>query len=504
MNRKPKAESSISDNRTGLSREMGLLGLVATGICSMVGAAINVIPFMIQRNVPGIGPFVLPAYLFAIIPALLAALAYAILASAMPRAGGSYVYASRALNPYLGFVASFSQWFGLSIAIGVVSYLLIPFFRDIAAALNWQGIASVLDSGGVRVCLAMGILWIFVGVNLRGVRLYERTLIPLMFLMFVLGAVVIVAGFSFNHTDFGSAIMAQEGQTIPISEPIPFRFAIYFAASAMLFSGFIGFDSIAQAGGEAKNPGKSLPLAIGISVIIVGTFYMLFTGAVYHAIPWNYIAEQAMIKDLTAPGLLGYLLPVGWTVAIVAGAAVALINDLPAMLLAVSRLMFAWAEDGIFPRNVAHVHPKWHTPHVAIVLSGIMASLGILGSHLAGDFFLGVDILILAMLVNFLLMCLSVLLLPLRNKEIAQHIKVVTSRKIQVILALLGIVVLCGFLAIHVWKDLTSPLTAWYLHSTFIWLFVMAIATVVYIREVKNLRRQGVDIKAIFSRLPKE
>lgn len=88
------------------------MGLAATGICSMLGAAINVIPFMIQRNVPGIGPWVLPSYLFAAAPAILAALAYAILASAMPRAGGSYVYASRGLSPYLGFAASFSQWFG--------------------------------------------------------------------------------------------------------------------------------------------------------------------------------------------------------------------------------------------------------------------------------------------------------------------------------------------------------------------------------------------------------
>ncbi|MEK7729641.1 MAG: amino acid permease, partial [candidate division KSB1 bacterium] len=85
--------------RPTLAREMGLLGLTATGICSMIGAAINIIPFMIQRNVPGIGPYVVPAYFFAALPAVLAALAYAILASAMPRAGGSYVYASRALNP---------------------------------------------------------------------------------------------------------------------------------------------------------------------------------------------------------------------------------------------------------------------------------------------------------------------------------------------------------------------------------------------------------------------
>src|SRR5215510_12591064 len=129
-------------SRTGLARDMGLLGLVATGICSMVGAAINVIPFSIQRSVPGIGPYVLPAYLFAALPAILAGLAYAILASAMPRAGGSYVYASRALSPYLGFVASFSQWFSLCVAIGVVTYLIVPFLRDIAMAAGSAAVAG--------------------------------------------------------------------------------------------------------------------------------------------------------------------------------------------------------------------------------------------------------------------------------------------------------------------------------------------------------------------------
>ena len=129
----------------GLAREMGLLGLTATGICAMVGAAVNVIPFMIQRQVPGIGPNVLPAYLLGAVPAVLAGLAYAMLASAMPRAGGSYVYASRALSPYLGFVASFSQWFSLSVVMGVVSFLITPFLRDIAVALQWRGAAATLE-----------------------------------------------------------------------------------------------------------------------------------------------------------------------------------------------------------------------------------------------------------------------------------------------------------------------------------------------------------------------
>ena len=110
------SKKSVASHSPGLAREMGLIALTSTGIASMVGAGINVVPFMIQRNVPGIGAWVLPAFLFAGIPAFFAGLSYAILASAMPRAGGSYVYASRALNPYLGFIASFA-WVTVQLAI---------------------------------------------------------------------------------------------------------------------------------------------------------------------------------------------------------------------------------------------------------------------------------------------------------------------------------------------------------------------------------------------------
>jgi basic amino acid/polyamine antiporter, APA family len=481
---------------------MGLLGLTATGVCSMVGAGINVIPFMIQRNVPGIADDVLPAYAFAAVPAVLAGLAYAILASAMPRAGGSYVYASRGLDPYLGFVASFSQWFSLCVAIGVVSYVLVPFLRDIAVAVGWTGVAQSLETGVVRVTISLAVLWAAVGVNLRGVVVYERLIVPLMFLTFILGGVVIVSGFAFTHADFAAAVLARDGHTVPATPAAPLNAGTFLSAAALLFASFIGFDSIAQAGGEAKDPGRNLPLAIGIAVGSVGLFYMLFTAAVYHAVPWQYIAEQAQRRDLTAPGLLGYLLPPFWTVVIVSAAAVALAKDLPAMLLAVSRLMFAWAEDGIFPNTVAAVHPVFRTPHVALFASGAMASVGILGSHLAGDFFLGVDILVTSMLVNFLLMAVSVLTLPVRNPAIARDVTVVPSRRLQVPLAALGVVVLAGFLVVHTIKDLTAPVAAWYFRSTPVWLLVMAIGSLIYWREVRALRRAGVDLRARVAVLP--
>jgi APA family basic amino acid/polyamine antiporter len=490
--------------RSGLAREMGLLGLVATGVCSMVGAGINVVPFMIQRNVPGIGPHVLPAYVFGALPAVLAGIAYAVLASAMPRAGGSYVYASRALDPYLGFIASFSQWFALCVATGVVSYLLVPFMRDVAVALGWSGLAATLDGGPARLAISLTVLWAAVALNVRGVKPYERLIVPLMFLTFILGFVVIVAGFAFDHADFAAAVLAREGRSLPATAPRPLTLSLLLPASALLFSSFIGFDSIAQAGGEAKNPGRNLPLAIAISVLSAGVFYMLFAAAVYHAVPWAYIADEAHTRDLNAPGLLGYLLPPWITAIMVSGAALALAKDVPPMLLSVSRLMFAWAEDGIFPRAVAAVHPRFRTPHVAILASGLMATLGILGGHLAGDFFLGVDILVTAMLVNFLLMAVSVLTLPRRNPALAREVKVLPSGGLRAPLAALGVAVLGLFLAVHTVKDLTAPVRAWYFRSTPLWVVVMAIGTLVYVREVRALRRAGVDLRARIASLPPE
>ena len=470
----------------------------------MLGASVYVVPFMIQRNVPGIGDRVLPAFLFAAVPALLAAMSYAILASAMPRAGGSYIYASRGLHPYLGFVASFSQWFGLSIVVGVIAYIIVPFFRDIAVALEWNGIAALLETGVVRVALALAMVWGFVGVNVMGAKFYERTLIPLMFVMFALGGIVIVAGFLYDQQDFMAALIAERGRYTHLGGDPRFDTGTFLAASAVLFASFIGFDAIAQAGGEAKHPTRNLPLAIGIAIVTVGSYYFLFTAAVYHAVPWSVVAREAMTMDISAPGLMAYLLPAGWGVAIVAGAAIALINDLPAMLLSVSRLVFAWAEDGIFPRWIARVHPVHHTPQTAILLSGAMASIGILGSHFAGDFFLGIDIMVTSMLVNFLLMCLTVLALPRRNPALAGEVKVLTSRPLQVLVAGAGVLMLSLFLVVHVVKDLTTDTAAWYFHSTPVWLIVMALATAIYFRELGMLGKQGVDTDALFGRLPPE
>ena len=321
--------------------------------------------------------------------------------------------------------------------------------------------------------------------------------------MFALGGIVIVTGFSNNHADFADILLEQNGNTIPQKE-VSFSIGTFLAAAAVLFSSFIGFDSIAQAGGEAKNPEKLLPKAIAIAVLTVGSFYFIFTAAVYHAVPWEYIAQEAQEKDITAPGLFSYLLSPAWGLAIIAGAAIALINDLPAMLLSVSRLLFAWAEDGLFSRKIAAVHPATQTPIVALFISGIMATIGILGSHFAGDFFLGVDIMVTSMLVNFILMCLTLICIPKKNPAIALNIKILKSHKWRSSIAWTGFIFLLVFLIIHTWKDLQAPVEKWYFHATPVWLIVMGAASLIYFRQIKKIRQTGIDLDQLFTNLPEE
>ena len=480
---------------------MGLMLVTATGICSMMGASINVIPFMIQKNVPGIGPYVVPAFLFAAIPAIFAAYSYAILSSSMPRAGGSYLYASRGLSPYLGFIASFSQWFGLSIVIGVIAYIIVPFIRDVFYNLGLISVSDFLEVGYVRLSISLILIWVFVYVNIIGGKLYRNTLIPMLFIMFGLGSIVIVSGVLFNQNDFIEAVFEIEKREITSIQYKQFDWRVFLTASTLLFSSFIGFDAIAQTGNEAKNPTKNIPRAILLAIFIVSIYYILFTISVYNIVPWNFVADESLIKDITAPGLLSYVLPPFWGILIILGATIALINDLPAMILSVSRLMFAWSKDKIFPKKVSNIHEKYNTPHISIFVVGVVASIGSIGSHFAGDFFLGIDIMVTSMMINFLLMCITVITIAKVNPKLYKEITIFKNRTLQKIIGYLGSVVIVVFLVIHTYKDLTSEVDAWYFHSTFIYLIVMTLASLYFLIRWIKIKRNN---KHIFKSLPSE
>ncbi len=123
---------------------------------------------------------------------------------------------------------------------------------------------------------------------------------------------------------------------------------------------------------------------------------------------------------------------------------------------------------------------------------------------MAGDFFLGVDLLATSMLFNFMLVCLALLVLPVRNPTLAAEIRFLRKTPARTAVGVVGTLVLASFLAIHIAKDMTSEVAAWYFHSTPIWLLVMGAASLVFAWKWRQLRREGVALDTLFATLPEE
>ena len=497
MNNPASAPDFHAANPPRLKRELSLIGLVATAIAAMVGVGVNILPFMVQRSQPGIGEWVPLAYVVASIPAILAALCYAALVSAMPRAGGSYVNISRALNPFAGFIASFSQWFGLSMAMGVVAYFLVPVLRDLLLAVGWADAGVVLDLTGPRIAISIVAIWIAWLMNLVGIRFYERSVVILAAITIVGPIMMTIAG-----TLHRPVAVANAGAYSTADFP-QFTVAAFLGTAVVLFSSFIGFDAVSQAAGEARRA-MDLAHAIVIAIGCVTVYYVCFTWSVYHAVSWQAIYRESKIHDVSAPGLLTPILPAWLGVAILASVVVAILKVLPALMLGNSRTLYAFSRDKVLPPSFSRVHSRFRTPHVSLTVTALAGTFCVLGCNWAGDFFLGVDLLVLSMLVNFLLMAGALLRFPDTNPELYRRIIFLKSRKLQVAVASAAVICLGGLLAVQMVEDLRSA-SPWYLKSTTSWTIAMLGGCWLFYRFWARLRREGLDPRSeVFGELPQE
>jgi amino acid transporter len=498
-----REKPSLREYPPHLRREISLLGLVATAVAAMVGVGVNILPFMVQRAQPGIGRWVPLAYLVAAVPAVLAACCYAALISAMPRAGGSYVSVSRALNPFAGFIASFSQWFGLCMAMGVVAYFLVPVIRDLLVVAGLTRAAATLDLIVPRLCVSLLSIWLAWLVNLLGIRLYERSVVLMAALTMVAPVVMTAAGVFYSSQTVLLKLHIAAPVPLPTVAMPPITLAIFLGTAVVLFSSFIGFDAVAQAGGEARHP-ADLARAIVFAIAGVTVYYVCFTWSVYHAIPAGYIYQMSLVHDISAPGLMAPLLPKWLSLTILVSVVVAIIKVLPAVTMANSRTLYAFSADGLLPRVFSCIHARFGTPHYALTVTAMAASLCVLGCNLAGDFFLGVDLLVVSMLVNFLLMAAALLTFPLVNSELHTQITFMKSRKAQVSIAILAILVLGALLVVQVASDLSST-APWYLKATTCWIAVMSVACILFWKSWTTLINRKLDPGAqIFGGLPPE
>jgi len=221
-------------------------------------------------------------------------------------------------------------------------------------------------------------------------------------------------------------------------------------------------------------------------------------------VPWQYIYQVSRLHDISAPGLMAALLPAWLGVVILLSVVIAILKVLPAVMLGNSRTLYAFSADGILPPAFSRVHPTFRTPHLALLLTAFAASLCVVGCNLAGDFFLGVDLLVLSMLVNFIFMALALVMFPRVNPGLYQGMTFLRSRSAQLLVAIAAILLLGGLVVIEVAEDLVSA-APWYLKSTTSWLVVMAGACMLFWKFWTRLRKEGLDPNTdVFKKLPVE
>jgi APA family basic amino acid/polyamine antiporter len=321
-----------------LRRELGLRGAVAIGIGGTVGGGIFVLVGVAGGKA---GPAALIAFALAFLASFLIALPYAELACRIPMAGGGYAFARQALGAHWGF---FMGWIYWGAYVFLSGYVTIGFGGYLNAITGFPTVA------GASVLIALCTL-----VNLLGMKISGGTQTVV-----IAVAIVGLAGFSFwglPHIDLDQ-----------FSPFVPYGVGGIMSAALVAFLSFGGFDMVAAAGEEIKDPERNLPRAILLTLVGVLGLYLAVAIVVVGTIPTSLLGSSVSpLAD--AAGIFGgdaaRLLVV--CCALLTTAATA-----NAILVVTSRTVFAMARDRLLPGPLALVYKRNGAPWTAIVVNGLL------------------------------------------------------------------------------------------------------------------------------------
>lgn len=292
---------------------------------------------------------------------MLVALCYAELASAMPEAGGEHVYSLRALGRLPSFICSWAIVLGY---VSVAAFETVAFPYALSHLMPGLDLGYLWTLGGFDVHLsfvATGLLGAVVIslVNVRGLLLASRVQKTVTAFIVLCGAVVLL-GALFNgspanltpHFDGGFAGVAAVLIVVPMM--------------------FMGFDVIPQAAAEIRLPHAALGRVIVLSVLCGMAFYCAMILAVGLALPADVRAAGGMTTALASEAAWG----AGWAgTLLILGGVAGIITTWNAFVVGASRLLYSMAEDGMLPAAFARLHPRYRTPHVAILTVGLLTCL---------------------------------------------------------------------------------------------------------------------------------
>lgn len=455
---------------TRLSRSVSLTGAIAITVGSVIGMSLFV---LIGDMAYLTGPTLPLAFLFALVPALFNAITVSQLGSAIPRAGGGYVFTSRILGPYWGYITSWLIILAIvgalsTVSLGIAQYSQEYISRDLSTTL-----------------IAMVIVTAFVLVNILGLVFAESIQILMVFQMLVALIVFAFLGIFFkpDETDVVVPLLARGWGGLAL-------------ASVLCYYSYVGFAVIAELGEEMKNPKRNIPLSIGISAIIIFIAYVIIS-LVFNRVMAGYNGDLSEIRaPLAYAG--GLFLPVWAYHFLNLGAFGAGLTSINAGILAMPRELFAQGRDAMLPLPFNYVTKKRKTPIWAI-LSIIPPILLLLALGLGEDFygFLAVT----ALLLTNITIALAAIKLPEKFPDAYGHAPFKIKKGWLVFFSWAAIVTSGIFLAFILLQALLQGEAALLLLFSIIVMWGL-MASLFYSVGKRRLIKNDVDFKKLFTKIP--
>jgi APA family basic amino acid/polyamine antiporter len=355
-----------------LSRELGVSHASAIVVGTIIGSGIFLVPAEMMQAV-GSARLVYLAWIVGGALSLAGAITFAELGAMKPQAGGEYVYIRDAYGPLPGFLYAWT-WFAIAkpasvatLTIGLVRILgtfpALAFFNDVA--VRWPFAISY----GQLVAIVAAVL--ITALNYIGIK--RAAEFQVVFTILKIAIIIAVAGLGFTAAsgtwrNFATTFTGARG-----------GFAGFMAALVAALWAYDGWNDLNMVSGEIRNPERVIPIALIAGVGIVAGLYMLTNAAVQYVLPASVVAASPRPASEALAVAVG-----AWGAAIVsAGMALSILVSLNGTIMSGARVPFAMARDGYFFKAMADVHPRFHTPSVALL---VQLALSIVLLLFAGNF----------------------------------------------------------------------------------------------------------------------
>ncbi|MEM3458857.1 MAG: amino acid permease [Candidatus Bathyarchaeia archaeon] len=335
-------------NEPRLKRELGLLQTTMMGIGGAICAGVFV---TLGYAATLAGTALIIAMILCGIINLFTMLSYAELGAAIPSAGGEYTFAKVSFGGFLSFATGWFEWVS---NMFYASFSAVGFAYLVSYAVQVANLPITVNVPIVAVITVA----IFTVINIKGVKETGRTETVLVIVLLALLGVFIFWGL-FGSQGAGSFELSAPGGFLGV-----------FKATAFIFVVYLGGEAIAVAQAEIKEPGKTIPRAILLSCLALIIIYTTIAFVVFKIVPPADLAGKESPLAYVAERFMG---PVGVGIITIAGS-IAALSSVNTSIMAQSRVAYALARDGYFPKSFFMVHKRFSTPHIAILVGSIFVA----------------------------------------------------------------------------------------------------------------------------------